>query len=252
MNRSLLSRRLGRSDLSLSTMIPAPATKYKNQGLELLKYSFPRFSVKAIGIVFRNADFDFRASFESLAAVRDRFLGLNDNEVINDETLHLEKLAPALVGVTDIIIKRDRQTKRRPRPTDPNLLAAIDNIPELNQKENRDPNLVVDLTYDDDDDALIKETFEYECGCCFGEYPFDDMCACRNGHMFCKDCLRGHIEEEVFGKNELECKCMSMDGCDAIFAEPMIKKAIPEERLDQLNETVYRLNINKVEMPDGL
>ena len=39
-----------------------------------------------------------------------------------------------------------------------------------------------------------------ECGCCFDEFPFDIMVQCYEGHLFCKNCLKGLTREAVYGE----------------------------------------------------
>ena len=39
-----------------------------------------------------------------------------------------------------------------------------------------------------------------ECQCCFTHVAFEEMIAClQEGHLFCRDCIRRHVEERVFG-----------------------------------------------------
>ena len=47
----------------------------------------------------------------------------------------------------------------------------------------------------------------HECGCCFDdECLFEDMQACADGHIFCKECIRRSCEAAVGqGKSQFLC-----------------------------------------------
>lgn len=60
--------------------------------------------------------------------------------------------------------------------------------------------------------ALTVNESEYEesgqaieCGCCFGEFPFESMVQCYEGHLFCRECLQGYAKEAVFGGGKVCC-----------------------------------------------
>ena len=45
-----------------------------------------------------------------------------------------------------------------------------------------------------------------ECGCCFGDFMFEAMVQCYEGHLFCKECLQNYAKEAVFGSGHVSVK----------------------------------------------
>ena len=68
-----------------------------------------------------------------------------------------------------------------------------------------------------------------ECGCCFGDYAFEGLVQCSEGHLFCKECLARHTEQTMYGNGRTTLRCMSTtgSGCSGFFAESMLQSALP-------------------------
>ncbi|KZO97505.1 hypothetical protein CALVIDRAFT_479838 [Calocera viscosa TUFC12733] len=69
-----------------------------------------------------------------------------------------------------------------------------------------------------------------ECGCCFGDYPFDKMVQCAEGHLFCRNCARRQADERI-GLRQTELLCMDQSDCKAPFPESEIARFLPEKTL---------------------
>jgi len=112
-----------------------------------------------------------------------------------------------------------------------------------------------------------QKVAQLECQCCYMEYEYELMVACKTGgHLFCKTCLQKHTEQRVFGlgnfgvkpnstnggnKKEtskaLEILCMSA-GCESGFQEGQLRKCLSEKVMKKYDfdyETVIFISITK-------
>jgi len=101
-----------------------------------------------------------------------------------------------------------------------------------------------------------QKVAQLECQCCYMEYEYELMVACKTGgHLFCKTCLQKHTEQRVFGlgnfgvkpnstnggnnKKEtskaLEILCMSA-GCESGFQEGQLRKCLSEKVMKKYDD----------------
>ncbi|CAM6118992.1 unnamed protein product [Calypogeia fissa] len=77
-----------------------------------------------------------------------------------------------------------------------------------------------------------------ECGCCYAEKQFEELVQCADGHLFCTDCLRRHLEGCIFGGSQA-CglpKCLDTDGCDETIPWSEVKRALPVDVLSKYEQ----------------
>lgn len=85
---------------------------------------------------------------------------------------------------------------------------------------------------------------EVTCGCCFGDYPFEDMVQCTEGlHLFCGGCVSAYFNEEVYGNNRANCKCMSSEDCSGSYSYDMMQKALSPRLLKNFDELQYQAEV---------
>lgn len=90
-----------------------------------------------------------------------------------------------------------------------------------------------------------------ECGCCFGEFPFENIVQCSDGHLFCCKCLESYAKEVIFGSAiaTAELHCMSVD-CNRPFPYDQLRKVLTEEEIVKYQEHLQEDCLSKADLPN--
>jgi hypothetical protein len=79
---------------------------------------------------------------------------------------------------------------------------------------------------------------ESKCECCCEEFHFESMVQCSEGHIFCPQCLKRHVEISHLERNECEFACISMySECRGVFSDRSLEKVVDSsfmERIERL------------------
>eukprot|EP00698_Gefionella_okellyi_P002050 TRINITY_DN11929_c0_g2_i3.p1 TRINITY_DN11929_c0_g2~~TRINITY_DN11929_c0_g2_i3.p1 ORF type:complete len:824 (+),score=205.64 TRINITY_DN11929_c0_g2_i3:84-2555(+) len=75
------------------------------------------------------------------------------------------------------------------------------------------------------------------CGCCYSDYPFEQMSQCNEGCLFCRSCIQSYAGTAIFGEGKLELKCMSTDGaCTGIFPPAVLRACLEAKAWERYTE----------------
>ena len=229
---------------------PTPA--YRRQAMNVLMNAFPRVSFDAIRAVFSAVAFNFSEAFRQISAVAARRNGDEDGRGKFDNIPQHIK----------VFIKNQRPKKQFDL-IDKQLLAEIDNIPELGKKDAaRTPvaqrsttvpltrlrqkrlEQTIDLTSDSSDDEG-KDEEEKECLCCYGDYPVSALNSCDNGHEVCSDCIQRYVSEQCDGNGSTVFKCIASSDCDCRYSLVLLEKVLSPTLNKRCNEMVALEEIRK-------
>ncbi|KAG0253174.1 hypothetical protein DFQ27_007625 [Actinomortierella ambigua] len=103
-----------------------------------------------------------------------------------------------------------------------------------------------------------------ECGCCFSDFCFEEMAACQEGHLFCKECIQRYVQEGLFGQGELRgraaalagggqgghtlahaIRCIEGSGCQALFSEAMLESALTPAMYEQYTRVAFQADLDR-------
>jgi len=82
-----------------------------------------------------------------------------------------------------------------------------------------------------------------ECSCCFGEFAFEGITHCEEGHLYCTACAKRFLQEQLFGERSRQFKelcCFSSTECHAPFSPTQIERIVGNEA-DLLNKYYHDL-----------
>jgi E3 ubiquitin-protein ligase RNF216 len=105
-------------------------------------------------------------------------------------------------------------------------------------------------------ELALSEGTAMECACCYDKVAMEEIIQCKDGHLFCQECLSSYVESQVFsnqsfGKDPetkeeaLELLCFHGDGCGSGFDRYFLEKALEPKVLQQYDELVAHKAVEK-------
>ena len=87
-----------------------------------------------------------------------------------------------------------------------------------------------------------------ECNCCFDdEVLFEDMAACAEGHLFCKECIQ-RSSSEIIGQAKVKFPCLGAD-CESQFPTVTLQQVLPHATFSNLLKKVQAEEIMMAAIP---
>ena len=206
---------------------------YRNQAKMLLENTFPRVSCKVIDIIFRGGgNYNFATTFHLISAINNSGDGAGQFHVI-----------PKNVKV---FIKADRPQKQF-EVNDKELLAELENIPELPDATAQLLTKTLDISTTIDLTTVDEKEEEKECLCCFGDYPLSSLkqCSSRAGHLVCTECIQRFVSEQLDGNGSTNFQCIGSDECPCKYSQVFLDGVLTPKLRKRVNEKVFQEEVSK-------
>jgi TRIAD3 protein (E3 ubiquitin-protein ligase RNF216) len=68
-----------------------------------------------------------------------------------------------------------------------------------------------------------RDAPKVECGCCYGDFPNEEMTSCDKTHIFCLGCAKRAADIKI-GMQKTQIPCLSQGECDANFSQKEVKR----------------------------
>lgn len=90
-----------------------------------------------------------------------------------------------------------------------------------------------------------------ECGCCFGEYTWDEMASCNDGHLVCRNCITRTAEECAFGQGNnsyeprgLRCIAATTEKCESIIPTRTLERVLTSDLMMKYNHRIMATELD--------
>jgi len=94
-----------------------------------------------------------------------------------------------------------------------------------------------------------------ECGCCFGDYTWEDMIYCGDGHLVCRGCVKRTAEECAFGQADtvctergLKCIAVSNNPCDKVIPNESLEQFLPTDLFRRYTQRILSTELESAEL----
>lgn len=230
---------------------------YKEQCLDLLKNEFRRIYLADIRTAMRKYNFHYAPSRKCL---EDSLLALgcslsSDSSGSDTNSKNSSMIPAPCVNTSSSTIPIRKLMGHKRGLVSPHIELEKELLMEIEfvkkqkmlKEEKKDEIYAMHLN----EEQYETEGQLIECGCCFGEFPFEDIVQCSDAHLFCRQCLQSYAKEVIFGSAIATAKlhCMS-DGCTKPFPYSQLKKCLSDEEIEKYQERLQEDCLTKVDIPN--
>ena len=108
------------------------------------------------------------------------------------------------------------------------------------------------------EDEYSKAQSLLECGCCFGDYTWEDITVCTEGHFFCRGCLDRSVKEALYGqgsclfgeKGSVRCiSSVAVPACEGFVAHALLPHALPPATIEKVDQWFAREQLQSSGLP---
>ena len=151
----------------------------------------------------------------------------------------------------------EKQLRQNPSTGCAELDAEIAAIKTRQLKEERtlqiQSDFLVAQKYNEEEYEMSGEMVE--CGCCFGEYTWEDMACCNSGHLVCRSCVTHTAQECAFGQGDnaydprgLKCIAAVNEKCEAVIPTRVLETLISTDLYTRYNQRILATELDSANL----
>ncbi|XP_071079624.1 uncharacterized protein [Haliotis cracherodii] len=147
--------------------------------------------------------------------------------------------------------KRRRKIKRKhsPFPDEPDERFYHELLFSQNEQRITDHFVNRELDRKQKLEAARRNSELYECGCCFDdELLFEDLSACADGHLFCRECIR-RSTESALGEGKTKFPCLTGE-CEYDIPLTVLQEVLTSAMFSRMLSRLQEEEIRMAEIPD--
>jgi hypothetical protein len=151
----------------------------------------------------------------------------------------------------------EKQLRQQPNTGCAELDAEIAEITNKSRQVEMSIQIEKDLTlarqYNESQYSEAQELLE--CGCCFGEYTWEEMTACTAGHLVCHTCITHTAQECAFGQGDnaydprgLCCIAASNEKCNAVIPTRTLERVLSIDLMTRLTTRITATDLDSASL----
>ena len=237
---------------------------YKEQCLALLKNNFRQVYVYDIRTAWRKHNYHYAPTRkyleECLVAMGHSYASSDSDSTLipmpsasipSSSTNKSVKTNKSGTMTIHKLLARKRNATPPPKELDEQLMREIGFVKKQKMVKEEKLNEIYAMHLNEQ--QYKEEGQLIECGCCFGEFPFEDIVQCSDGHLFCLTCLESYSKEVIFGSAIATVKlhCM-VDGCTKQFPYSQLQKCLSEDEIAKYQDRLQEDCLSKVDLGPNL